>query len=80
MVKEKRSAADIEHCIMYEVRRLLPQCREIIGVKVRPCTEPPGDWTAEFDIEAVRSGPWPVPPQAALDKIVRHVRDQFDLV
>lgn len=79
MVKEKLSAADIEGWIMLEVRRLLPQCREIIGVKVTRCTEGPASWKAEFQYDYVRSGPWPVPPEAALDQIVRHVQGQFDL-
>jgi hypothetical protein len=79
MAKEKRSAAEIEQTIMWEVRRLLPQCREIVGVRVTRATAGPANWKAEFDIQAVRSAPWPVPPLKALDQIECHVQGQFDL-
>jgi hypothetical protein len=75
--KEKKTAAELAALILNEFRQY-PQFNHIVDVTISPTQKGPANWTANYDVEASRSGPWPVFPEA--DKLIRLFQDDFDLV
>ena len=74
--KEQKTATELAAMIMAEVH-LYPEFNAIADVTISPTQQGSANWTASFTIEAPRSGPWPVFPEA--DKLIRLFQDDFDL-
>jgi hypothetical protein len=74
--KEQKTATELAAMIMAEVH-LYPEFNAIVDVTISPTQQGLANWTASFTIEASRSGPWPVFPEA--DKLIRLFQDDFDL-
>jgi hypothetical protein len=75
--KEKKTAAELAALIMNEFRQY-PQLNDIVNVTISPSDQDPANWTASYDVQASRSGPWPVFPEA--NELIRLFQGDFDLV
>jgi hypothetical protein len=74
--KEKKTAPELVALITNELH--YHQFNHIVNVTVSPSQQGPVNWTASYDVEASRSGPWPVYPE--VDKLIQLFQEDFDLI
>jgi hypothetical protein len=76
IAKEKKTATELVAMITDEIR-LYPQYNDVVDITVSPAERGPANWTANYDVQASRAGPWPVLQE--IDKLIRLFQDDFDL-
>jgi hypothetical protein len=77
--KEKKTAPEIVAMITDEIRRY-PQYNCIIDITVVPSQGGQTNWSANYNTEATRSGPWPVYLTMEIDKLIRLFQNDFELI
>jgi hypothetical protein len=74
--KEKKTAPELVAMIMDEFR--VHNFNDIGDLRVFPTQEGPSNWKASYNIEATRSGPWPVYQE--VDNLIRLFQNDFELI
>jgi hypothetical protein len=71
--KERKTAPELVAMMMDEFR--IHQFNDIVDLMVSAAQTGPSNWTASYNIEAARLGPWPVYPE--VDNIIRLFQNEF---